>query len=249
MTHLVDRTHCRVTSLLWTLRSGNFLRKHAHSPTISGNWLVTLGHFSAPLDMHTSPSVHAVANTASVYADLSCTLSGRDRIGVTHPQTAPVEPRKKKRKRTISNEDSSRCSRCHHDTKINTSITFPADLDLAPYLSHVDGGQSAWQDRYSLYAVVNHSGQTNSGHYTAYIRSAPGSWCLCDDQKIVYSLYAVVNHSGQTNSGHYTAYIRSAPGSWCLCDDQKIVSVSLEHVLRTDAYVLLYHKNLLAIRA
>ncbi|KAA3679726.1 ubiquitin carboxyl-terminal hydrolase 22/27/51 [Paragonimus westermani] len=101
--------------------------------------------------------------------------------------------------------------RCHHDTKINTSITFPADLDLAPYLSHVDGGQSAWQDRYSLYAVVN--------------------------------------HSGQTNSGHYTAYIRSAPGSWCLCDDQKIVSVSLEHVLRTDAYVLLYHKNLLAIRA
>ncbi|KER28204.1 hypothetical protein T265_04882 [Opisthorchis viverrini] len=100
--------------------------------------------------------------------------------------------------------------RCHHDTKINTSITFPADLDLAPYLHQVDGDRSAWSDRYSLYAVLN--------------------------------------HSGQTNSGHYTAYIRSGPGSWCLCDDQKIVSVSLEHVLQTDAYVLLYHKNLLAMR-
>ncbi|THD20232.1 Ubiquitin carboxyl-terminal hydrolase 22 [Fasciola hepatica] len=101
--------------------------------------------------------------------------------------------------------------RCHHDTKINTSITFPADLDLAPYLHQIVGDQSAWQDRYSLYAVLN--------------------------------------HSGQTNSGHYTAYIRSGPGSWCLCDDQKIVAVSLEHVLQTDAYVLLYHKNLLAMRS
>ncbi|CAL8069367.1 unnamed protein product [Calicophoron daubneyi] len=100
--------------------------------------------------------------------------------------------------------------RCHHDIKINTSIAFPADLDLAPYLRQVDGDHSAWQDRYSLYAVLN--------------------------------------HSGQTNSGHYTAYIRAAPGLWCLCDDQKIVPVSLDHVLQTDAYVLLYHKNLLAMR-
>lgn len=61
-----------------------------------------------------------------------------------------------------------------------------------------------------------------------------------------YSLYAVLNHSGQTNSGHYTAFIRSGPGCWCLCDDQKIVPVTLERVLTTDAYVLLYHKNFLA---
>ncbi|VEL32994.1 unnamed protein product [Protopolystoma xenopodis] len=59
----------------------------------------------------------------------------------------------------------------------------------------------------------------------------------------------VLNHSGQTNSGHYTAYIRAGPGTWCLCDDQKVLPVSLEHVLSTDAYVLLYHKNLLAVKA
>ncbi|RTG85296.1 ubiquitin carboxyl-terminal hydrolase 22/27/51 [Schistosoma bovis] len=100
--------------------------------------------------------------------------------------------------------------RCHHDTKINTSITFPVELDMAPYLHQIVGDQSAWYDKYSLYAVLN--------------------------------------HSGQTNSGHYTAYIRVGPGAWCLCDDQKVVSVNLNDVLHTDAYVLLYHKNLLAVR-
>ncbi|TNN10560.1 Ubiquitin carboxyl-terminal hydrolase nonstop [Schistosoma japonicum] len=100
--------------------------------------------------------------------------------------------------------------RCHHDTKINTSITFPVELDMAPYLHQIVGDQSAWYDKYSLYAVLN--------------------------------------HSGQTNSGHYTAYIRVGPSAWCLCDDQKVVSVHLNDVLHTDAYVLLYHKNLLAVR-
>lgn len=99
--------------------------------------------------------------------------------------------------------------RCHHDTKINTSIDFPVELDLAPYLNPNED-RSCWQDRYSLYAVLN--------------------------------------HSGQTNSGHYIAYIRFGTGSWCLCDDQKIIPVSLQDVLNTGAYVLLYHKNLLAIR-
>uniref|UniRef100_A0A5K3EHZ1 Ubiquitin carboxyl-terminal hydrolase n=2 Tax=Mesocestoides corti TaxID=53468 RepID=A0A5K3EHZ1_MESCO len=101
--------------------------------------------------------------------------------------------------------------RCHHDTKINTSISFPVELDLTPFVAQLSGSHSSWHDRYSLYAVLN--------------------------------------HSGQTNSGHYTAYIRSGPGCWCLCDDQKIVPVTLDHVLTTDAYVLLYHKNLLAFRS
>ncbi|KAL5968970.1 Ubiquitin carboxyl-terminal hydrolase 22 [Taenia solium] len=98
--------------------------------------------------------------------------------------------------------------RCHHDTKINTSISFPVELDLTPFVAQLADRQSSWYDRYSLYAVLN--------------------------------------HSGQTNSGHYTAFIRSGPGCWCLCDDQKIVPVTLERVLTTDAYVLLYHKNFLA---
>ncbi|CAH8863989.1 unnamed protein product [Trichobilharzia szidati] len=99
--------------------------------------------------------------------------------------------------------------RCHHDTKINTSITFPVELDMAPYLHQIEKDQSPWYNKYSLYAVLN--------------------------------------HSGQTNSGHYTAYIRIGPGAWCLCDDQKVVPVNLNDVLHTDAYVLLYHKNLLAV--
>ncbi|KAM7534096.1 hypothetical protein Aperf_G00000110976 [Anoplocephala perfoliata] len=99
--------------------------------------------------------------------------------------------------------------RCHQDTKINTSINFPVELDLTPFVTQLAERKFTWQDRYSLYAVLN--------------------------------------HCGQTNSGHYTAFIRSEPGSWCQCDDQKIVPVDLDRVLNTDAYVLLYHKNLLSV--
>ncbi|VDL98307.1 unnamed protein product [Schistocephalus solidus] len=101
--------------------------------------------------------------------------------------------------------------RCHHDTKITTSINFPVELDITPFVAQFSSSKSSWQDRYSLYAVLN--------------------------------------HSGQTNSGHYTACIRFGPGCWCLCDDQKIVPVSVDYVLTTDAYVLLYHKNVLAVRS
>ncbi|KAL7056693.1 hypothetical protein AAHC03_020575 [Spirometra sp. Aus1] len=101
--------------------------------------------------------------------------------------------------------------RCHHDTKITTSINFPVELDITPFVAQFSNSKSSWQDRYSLYAVLN--------------------------------------HSGQTNSGHYTACIRFGPGCWCLCDDQKIVPVSVDYVLTTDAYVLLYHKNILAVRS
>ncbi|KAL7056690.1 hypothetical protein AAHC03_020577 [Spirometra sp. Aus1] len=101
--------------------------------------------------------------------------------------------------------------RCHHDTKITTSINFPVELDITPFVAQFSNSKSSWQDRYSLYAVLN--------------------------------------HSGQTNSVHYTACIRFGPGCWCLCDDQKIVPVSVDYVLTTDAYVLLYHKNILAVRS
>ncbi|KAM3173213.1 hypothetical protein ACTXT7_012948 [Hymenolepis weldensis] len=99
--------------------------------------------------------------------------------------------------------------RCHQDTKINTSISFPLELDLTPYVTQLAGRKFSWQDRYSLYAVLN--------------------------------------HCGHTNSGHYTAFIRSEPGTWCQCDDQKIIPVNIERVLNTDAYVLLYHKNLFSV--
>lgn len=35
--------------------------------------------------------------------------------------------------------------------------------------------------RYSLFAVVNHQGTLESGHYTSYIRQHKDQWFKCDD--------------------------------------------------------------------
>lgn len=38
--------------------------------------------------------------------------------------------------------------------------------------------------RYSLFAVVNHIGTIETGHYTAYIRQHESQWFKCDDALI-----------------------------------------------------------------
>lgn len=35
--------------------------------------------------------------------------------------------------------------------------------------------------RYSLFAVVNHQGTLESGHYTSFIRQHKDQWFKCDD--------------------------------------------------------------------
>lgn len=37
------------------------------------------------------------------------------------------------------------------------------------------------QTRYSLFAVVNHQGTLESGHYTSFIRQHKDQWFKCDD--------------------------------------------------------------------
>ena len=38
--------------------------------------------------------------------------------------------------------------------------------------------------RYSLFAVINHVGTLEAGHYTAYIRQHRDHWFKCDDHLI-----------------------------------------------------------------
>ncbi|NXI72160.1 UBP18 hydrolase, partial [Anseranas semipalmata] len=58
--------------------------------------------------------------------------------------------------------------------KLSHCLPFPQDLDFNAVLTEQhcqahDSGKAAW--KYELFAVVAHSGTTNSGHYCAYIRS------------------------------------------------------------------------------
>lgn len=39
-------------------------------------------------------------------------------------------------------------------------------------------------NKYSLFAVVNHSGTIETGHYTAFVRQRENQWFKCDDHLI-----------------------------------------------------------------
>lgn len=64
--------------------------------------------------------------------------------------------------------------------KIKQFVKFDLDLDIQPFLSNKF---NSLESLYSLFAVVNHTGCVNSGHYTGYIRIFDG-WYRCDDTDI-----------------------------------------------------------------
>ncbi|XP_029931748.1 putative ubiquitin carboxyl-terminal hydrolase 50 [Myripristis murdjan] len=66
--------------------------------------------------------------------------------------------------------------------KLKTNVLFSMEnLDLTPFLS----SPSAQHTSYCLYAVVNHTGQLDMGHYTALCRNAlTRSWYCFDDSVV-----------------------------------------------------------------
>ena len=49
--------------------------------------------------------------------------------------------------------------------------------------------------RYSLFAVVNHHGTIETGHYTCFVRQHRDQWFKCDDALITKSSVQDVLHS------------------------------------------------------
>ena len=95
--------------------------------------------------------------------------------------------------------------------KISNHISFPEDLDMTPFLSgcRSDVGAddpssplsssmpqlNSSKNRYSLYAVVNHLGTLDSGHYTCFIRQHKDQWFKCDDHMITKASSSAVLQS------------------------------------------------------
>ncbi|XP_068100986.1 ubiquitin carboxyl-terminal hydrolase 22-A [Hyperolius riggenbachi] len=76
--------------------------------------------------------------------------------------------------------------------KITTYVSFPLELDMTPFMAsskenRMNGQYQQPQDslnnenKYSLFAVVNHQGTLESGHYTSFIRQHKDQWFKCDD--------------------------------------------------------------------
>eukprot|EP01130_Rhizamoeba_saxonica_P018194 TRINITY_DN9029_c0_g1_i3.p1 TRINITY_DN9029_c0_g1~~TRINITY_DN9029_c0_g1_i3.p1 ORF type:complete len:108 (-),score=2.66 TRINITY_DN9029_c0_g1_i3:30-353(-) len=68
-----------------------------------------------------------------------------------------------------------------HRRKIRTYVRFPLeDLDISKYLSC-----SIRNAKYDLFAVSNHSGDLNGGHYTSYVMHNR-EWYHCNDSQVTY---------------------------------------------------------------
>ncbi|MFT7797980.1 ubiquitin carboxyl-terminal hydrolase 22 isoform X1 [Arapaima gigas] len=76
--------------------------------------------------------------------------------------------------------------------KITTYVSFPLELDMTPFMAsrwaahdpccrHMLHARCLLPLRYSLFAVVNHQGTLESGHYTSFIRQHKDQWFKCDD--------------------------------------------------------------------
>ncbi|XP_048472021.1 putative ubiquitin carboxyl-terminal hydrolase 50 isoform X1 [Rhincodon typus] len=70
----------------------------------------------------------------------------------------------------------------HGNRKLTSTVTFPLeDLDLSQYTTN----PSTQQLKYHLYAVVNHTGTLDSGHYTAYCKNpVTQNWHEFNDAKV-----------------------------------------------------------------
>ncbi|XP_071230790.1 ubiquitin carboxyl-terminal hydrolase 22-like [Salvelinus alpinus] len=76
--------------------------------------------------------------------------------------------------------------------KITTYVSFPLELDMTPFIASSKESRMNGQyqqtvevlnndNKYSLFAVVNHQGTLESGHYTSFIRQHKDQWFKCDD--------------------------------------------------------------------
>jgi ubiquitin carboxyl-terminal hydrolase 22/27/51 len=81
----------------------------------------------------------------------------------------------------------------HQSRKISQFISFPSELDLTPFVA--EKTKSGKDYRYSLFAVVNHSGSIHNGHYTCFIRQQDEQWFKCDDEWITRANLEDVLHS------------------------------------------------------
>ncbi|KAK4058334.1 hypothetical protein OIO90_000491 [Microbotryomycetes sp. JL221] len=120
--------------------------------------------------------------------------------------------------------------------KRDDDLTFPQELDLAPFLAPTDKPPR----------------QATPGQMQEYV--APPS-PLVEEYSVGtarYSLYAVVVHFGTLVTGHYSAYVKSdrygkGPGGtsdrrWFFCSDEDVRACSLDEVLRSKAYILFYER-------
>ena len=117
-------------------------------------------------------------------------------------------------------------------------------------MGSVSAGQS--QVLYSLYGVIEHSGEMDKGHYIAFVKiRSDGSKTLAkflQQQPLeIDDIYCLLDqHITAEPSLPSTSYaaIResSDEGAWYQCSDSKVFSVDEAKVLASQAFLLFYER-------
>lgn len=94
-------------------------------------------------------------------------------------------------------------SRLHK--KINTRVNFPEIIDMSPFTSrNTDNSSSSGpvsvtkpDNKFVLFAVINHIGTLDAGHYTSFVRQHRDLWFHCNDHQILpASIQQVLDSEG-----------------------------------------------------
>ncbi|XP_068698899.1 ubiquitin carboxyl-terminal hydrolase 16-like isoform X2 [Montipora foliosa] len=134
--------------------------------------------------------------------------------------------------------------------KITTHVEFPLELNLAPFCSRSGRTRADSEGRvlYSLYGVIHHSGNMNSGHYTAYVKvsepSAKGLYdSITDMSELVDFIQNMWTGNAERRQPHSTCRHEPAPdGQWYHVSDTSVSPVQETQVLKSQAYMLFYRR-------
>ncbi|CAN0300160.1 unnamed protein product [Lampetra fluviatilis] len=118
--------------------------------------------------------------------------------------------------------------------KVNRRVEFEDTLDMAPFCIKPCQVSACSQTktkipRYSLYAVVEHSGTMRGGHYTAYVKTRP------ERPERPAAGPGESGGSGQQQQ-------QQQEGAWFYVSDSHVRAASLEQVLACQAYLLFYER-------
>eukprot|EP00945_MAST-04E_sp_MAST-4E-sp1_P008950 g8950.t1 len=67
--------------------------------------------------------------------------------------------------------------------KLNTFVSYPKQIDIAPYCYEYDDGDHG-KTVYTLKGVVVHGGTLHGGHYSAFVKRSPNEWIYMSDSRI-----------------------------------------------------------------
>ncbi|CAK8567075.1 unnamed protein product [Lathyrus sativus] len=103
-------------------------------------------------------------------------------------------------------------------SKLNGHVDFKETLDLRPYMDPRCINEEKYE--YQLVGIVEHSGTMRGGHYVAYVRGGQKNREKVDNKE-----------NENVNS------------TWYYASDAYVREVSLDEVLRCEAYILFYERN------